>query len=62
MGIGDISLLELIPLVLIMILMAYVFGRIWSKTSFPGWVGILMIVPIVNLVATIFPAFPKEEL
>lgn len=59
MGIGSMGTMELLLVVLVVALIVYVYGRIWSKAGYPGWAGVLMIIPIVNLLAILYLAFAK---
>ena len=35
------------------------FWKIWSKAGFTGWLSLLMIVPLINLVSLYYLAFAR---
>jgi len=56
MGMG---LPELLVLLVVMVALVVVFGMIFSKAGFSGWLGLLMLIPLVNLCAALFLAFAE---
>ena len=51
------GLWELIIVLLVAIVPAVLFWRIFSKAGYPGAMGLLMLVPLLNLVALCILAF-----
>jgi uncharacterized membrane protein YhaH (DUF805 family) len=52
--------LGLIPLLIglaIFVFMLFCYGKIFSKAGYSGWLALLMLVPIVNIVLFIWFAF-----
>ncbi len=49
--------MEFIIAFLVMAFMVYLFWRICEKAGFPGALGLLMLVPIANLILVIYLAF-----
>jgi hypothetical protein len=52
MGSGDILILLIAALIMII-----PFWRIFSKAGYSGWLSILMVLPIINLILLYFLAF-----
>ncbi len=59
MGLGGISIWQLMILFSLFIIPVFVFRPIAKKAGFSGWWGILMIIPFVNLILLWFFAFKK---
>ena len=56
---GQIGLPELTVVLLLVAFGFLIFGRIFSKAGYPRWFGLLMMVPLVNLVMLIWFAFAE---
>jgi len=56
MGMG---LPELLVLLVLIVALVVVFGMIFSKAGFSAWLGLLMLIPLVNVCAVLFLAFAE---
>lgn len=55
-GFGPFDIWMIILAVLILVIP---FWRIFSKAGYSGWFGLLMLIPLVNLITLYFLAFSK---
>ncbi len=51
------SALDLLALVLEIVLVYFVFGKIFSKAGYSRWEGLLLLVPLFNLLAIVWFAY-----
>lgn len=64
MGLGGISLWQLLILVVLVAIPVVVFGPVSRKAGFSRWWSLLLLVPIVNILlvwAFAFIAWPAEK-
>lgn len=57
---GAMAGLGLIPLIIalvVFVFMLFCYGKIFSKAGYSGWLALLMLVPLVNIVLFIWFAF-----
>ncbi|GAA5444689.1 hypothetical protein Misp06_02879 [Microbulbifer sp. NBRC 101763] len=59
MGVGGISLWQLIIIFVILLGPLLIFGSVAKKAGFSRWWGLLLIVPVVNIVLVWVLAFVK---
>lgn len=59
MGVGNISIWQIVFILLLVISPILLFSPIARKAGYSGWWSLLMIVPIVNLVMIWVFAFVK---
>ena len=59
MMLRSIGPIEVAIILIVAVLPLIAFWRIFSKAGYPGALGILMIVPVVNLVMFFFLAFAE---
>jgi len=50
---------EIFVILAMALLVVWPFWRIFKKAGFPGALGLLMVVPVVNLVMILFLAFAE---
>ncbi len=55
LGIG--GLIGLLIGLVVLVFMLYVYARIFHKAGYSGWLAVLMLIPLVNLVVIIWFAF-----
>jgi len=55
----DTGLVELIVLVLLGIIFVIPYWKIFSKAGFSGWLSLLILVPIVNIIVIFYLAFAE---
>jgi len=56
MGIS-ISVAQILIIVAIIALFVWPYSRIFRKAGFSPWLGLLMVIPLVNIAMTFFLAF-----
>ena len=56
-NLGPLELFTILGLLILLILFVLPFWFIFKKAGFPGALGILMIVPLVNIVVLCYLAF-----
>ena len=53
------GIVPLIISIIIAIIFAWIWGKIFSKAGFNAWLGILMLIPIANLIMFLYFAFAE---
>ena len=64
MGVGGISIWQLIIIIFILLIPILVFGPVVKKAGFTRWWVLLMAIPLVNIIAVwvfAFVAWPAER-
>ncbi len=56
------SLMMIVMCLIVGILTAVAFWRICAKAGFPGWYGVAVVIPMVNLLLVLFLAFAEWPL
>jgi hypothetical protein len=59
MGMGGISIWQLLIIAFYILIVVLPFWQIFGKAGYSPWLSFLMIIPVVNLVALYFLAFAK---
>ncbi len=54
---GGLSTWNIVTLLLLAAYIVAVGVQVFRKAGYPGWMGVLMIVPVVNLIAITWFAF-----
>ena len=54
---GPVGVPELTVVLVLALLGYFIFGQIFSKAGYPRWLGLTMMVPLLNLVVLIWFAF-----
>jgi membrane protein DedA with SNARE-associated domain len=54
---GPVGIPELTVVLVLVLLGYFIFGQIFSKAGDPRWLGLTMMVPLLNLVVLIWFAF-----
>jgi uncharacterized membrane protein YhaH (DUF805 family) len=49
MGVGGITITQLLITVVILVVMLFPWWKIYSKAGYSGWLALLMFVPLVNI-------------
>lgn len=55
----EMGSVDVITLLLAAIIMIIPFWRIFSKAGYSGWLSILMVIPIINIILLYYLAFAK---
>jgi hypothetical protein len=55
-GLGS---LEVIVVLFIAAIIIFPFWKIFSKAGFPGWYGLLILIPVGNIIMLLFLAFAE---
>ncbi len=50
-SIGLPELLVILVVLLVFLFMPLVWGKIFSKAGYSGWLGLLMLIPVISLIA-----------
>jgi len=56
---ADGGLLAFLPLMLILLLVVIPYWKIWQRTGHSGWWGLLMLVPLANIISLWVLAFKE---
>ena len=54
---SGMSVPQLLAIVLVVAVIIWPYWRIFGKAGFAPWLGLLMVVPLVNIIMTFFLAF-----
>lgn len=57
-GMGG-SIWQLLIMLIWVLAVLVPFWKITSKAGYPGWLSLLVIIPLVNVIYIYFPAFSK---
>ena len=55
----DFSFMAFIPLLVILALVVVPYWKIWQRTGHSGWWGLLMLVPLANIISLWVLAFKE---
>jgi hypothetical protein len=59
MGLGGISIAQLITILLIILVSLFIFRPIAKKAGYSGWWALAMLIPLVNIIIIWVFAFSK---
>jgi hypothetical protein len=59
MGLGGISIAQLITILLIILVPLFIFRPIAKKAGYSGWWALAMLIPLVNIIIIWVFAFSK---
>ena len=54
---GPLGMPELTVVLVLLVFGYFIFGQIFSKAGYPRWLGLTMVIPLLNLVVLIWFAF-----